>query len=49
MMRRGKREAVTCHLCAKIWTAPIGQGRESYNDHYRTEHYVELESERGTR
>ena len=45
-MRRGKREAVTCHLCARVWTAPRGHGRESYTEHYRTEHYVELEAER---
>ena len=48
-MRRGKLTAVTCHLCARVWTAPIGQGRESYQEHYRAEHYVELEAERGKR
>ena len=45
-MRRGKREAVTCHLCSRVWTAPLGRGRVSYTEHYRTEHYVELEAER---
>ena len=45
-MRRGKREAVTCHLCGIIWTAPSGLGVESYRSHYIDTHYVELEAER---
>ena len=45
-LRRGKRIAVTCHLCSRVWTAQIGRGRESYQEHYLDEHYVELEAER---
>ena len=49
-MLRGKRVVITCHLCARVWTAPAGNhGSESYQEHYRAEHYVELEAERGKR
>ena len=44
-MKRGKREAVTCHLCGIVWAAPAGYGRKSYHSHYVESHF-ELEAER---
>ena len=36
---------VSCHLCAKAWRVPTGQGEEAWRAHYKLAH-SDLEAER---